>query len=111
MDFEKKKINKKNLVLELYNILSVDEVPYEEIDNYMQELNPESIYLLKEELYLLRKYLNRLDLLTKKILYLRYGFLDKVYSYEEITELLGITKNNVIAIEKIGIKKLKRKLK
>ena len=69
-----------------------------------------TLYLEQEEKNYLRSIINNLKLIEKRYIYLKFGFLDKVYSNDEIKKILSINTSQLIRLRRITLVKLKHTL-
>lgn len=69
-----------------------------------------TLYLELEEKNYLRSVINNLKLIEKRYIYLKFGFLDKVYSNDEIKKILSINTSQLIRLRRITLVKLKHTL-
>ena len=69
-----------------------------------------TLYLELEEKNYLRSVINNLKLIEKRYIYLKFGFLDRVYSNDEIKKILSINTSQLIRLRKITLVKLKHTL-
>lgn len=69
-----------------------------------------TLYLELEEKNYLRSVINNLKLIEKRYIYLKFGFLDRVYSNDEIKKILSINTSQLIRLRRITLVKLKHTL-
>lgn len=69
-----------------------------------------TLYLEQEEKNYLRSIINNLKLIEKRYIYLKFGFLDRVYSNDEIKKILSINTSQLIRLRRITLVKLKHTL-
>lgn len=69
-----------------------------------------TLYLELEEKNYLRSVINNLRLIEKRYIYLKFGFLDRVYSNDEIKKILSINTSQLIRLRRITLVKLKHTL-
>lgn len=69
-----------------------------------------TLYLKQEEKNYLRSIINNLKLIEKRYIYLKFGFLDRVYSNDEIKKILSINTSQLIRLRRITLVKLKHTL-
>ncbi len=69
-----------------------------------------TLYLEQEEKKYLRSIINNLKLIEKRYIYLKFGFLDRVYSNDEIKKILSINTSQLIRLRRITLVKLKHTL-
>lgn len=65
------------------------------------------LYLEQEEKNYLRSVIKNLKLIEKRYIYLKFGFLGRVYSNDEIKEILSINTSQLIGLRRITLVKLK----
>ena len=98
----------KNILLtECYSPIQEVAFNQKEIDSFYQELNPEELYLKKEEYIYLKQVISSLSLLEKTFLTLKYSY---NYSNEEIYSYLKMNEYQVGALKRRTLEKLKRML-
>lgn len=105
-----KRIDYLNKMFEISNKRNILEVDFNlsEINEIYRELDPETIFIEKEEYIFLRYIIeNKLRPKERDVLKLRFGFTGKNYNYKEISSILKINKRAVLQIEKSAIKNLK----
>ncbi len=69
-----------------------------------------TLYLEQEEKNYLRSIINNLKLIEKRYIYLKFVFLDRVYSNDEIKKILSINTSQLIRLRRITLVKLKHTL-
>ena len=69
-----------------------------------------TLYLEQEEKNYLRSIINNLKLIEKRYIYLKFGFLDRVYSNDEIKKILSINTSQLRRLRRITLVKLKHTL-
>lgn len=69
-----------------------------------------TLYLEQEEKKYLRSIINNLKLIEKRYIYLKFGFLDRVYSNDELKKILSINTSQLIRLRRITLVKLKHTL-
>lgn len=69
-----------------------------------------TLYLEQEEKNYLISIINNLKLIEKRYIYLKFGFLDRVYSNDEIKKILSINTSQLIRLRRITLVKLKHTL-
>ncbi len=69
-----------------------------------------TLYLEQEEKSYLRSVIENLKLIEKRYIYLKFGFLGRVYSNDEIKEILSINTSQLIGLRRITLVKLKHVL-
>lgn len=95
------------LLVECYSPIQEVAFNQKEIDSFYQELNPEELYLKKEEYFYLKQVILSLNLLEKTFLTLKYSY---NYSNEEICFYLKMNEYQVGALKRRTLEKLKRML-
>lgn len=95
------------LLVECYSPIQEVAFNQKEIDSFYQELNPEELYLKKEEYIYLKQVISSLSLLEKTFLTLKYSY---NYSNEEICSYLKMNEYQVGALKRRTLEKLKRML-
>lgn len=95
------------LLAECYSPIQEVAFNQKEINSFYQELNPEELYLKKEEYIYLKQVISSLSLLEKTFLTLKYSY---NYSNAEICSYLKMNEYQVGALKRRTLEKLKRKL-
>lgn len=98
----------KNILLtECYSPIQEVAFNQKEIDIFYQELNPEELYLKKEECIYLKQVISSLSLLEKTFLTLKYSY---NYSNAEIASYLKMNEYQIGSLKRRTLEKLKRML-
>lgn len=95
------------LLIECYSPIQEVAFNQKEIDIFYQELNPEELYLKKEECIYLKQVISSLSLLEKTFLTLKYSY---NYSNAEIASYLKMNEYQIGALKRRTLEKLKRML-
>ena len=102
--------NDREVIISILNSLNyIQEVPInkQEIDSIYQELDPYEVFIQREKFEELHEFINSLSKIEQQYIYLRYGFLDRIYSNKEISEKLKIKLTQVKSLNMIVINKLR----